>query len=252
MNNTHFTDEQVALCAEALSSGNVGDLPVELQQHLKDCNECANTVAMVSEISDEIGINKEHEQKGRTLNLALRVSAAAVILILIGLGFYTGMPDKADEKIAQTIADTTKSDLENEKIVVNKVADLEPQKLISKDSVITQNNLANNDLLAYATHDEMEKIVDRFRTGAMRGNDVEVKSPILIEAVLSEVVLEWTNENGQELIVEFFNNKGEKLYEEITVSNQIKPNRLKNKGLYYWKLINEDFDLVFCGKIKLK
>ncbi|MGE0079578.1 MAG: hypothetical protein AB7S48_17085 [Bacteroidales bacterium] len=44
------------------------------------------------------------------------------------------------------------------------------------------------------------------------------------------------------------NNNGENIQSIETQGNGIKIPELK-QGLYYWKLINEDFDLLYCGKI---
>ncbi|MDA3890299.1 MAG: hypothetical protein PF517_01395 [Salinivirgaceae bacterium] len=253
MKELHFTDEQVAMCAEALSQGDVSGLSESLKKHLSECDECAQQVAFVSELSEQIDAIEMPTQKTRKLSLFYRIGAAAAILILIGLGIYSkSVQPNGNDAIAEIIIDSINTQIENEQNI----------NLVQKDRVVfeikkenSQETKATNkesELLAYATHAEMEKLVDRFRTGAMRGNDVKVVSAIEIEGVSTEITLEWQNLANKELIVEFFNNKGEKLFEETTTASSYKPEQITIQGLYYWKLINKDFDLIFCGKIKIK
>lgn len=256
MENKHFSDEQVALCAEALNKGNVESLPAYMQKHLSECNDCASSVTMVAELSENIALESDTGGKSGKLSLLYRISAAAVILILIGLGFYKGKPSINDNNVAQTNSDTLIVINKSEEYIASDVKNIESNNISDTETVKKQDHIQpakrDNELLAYATNADLEKLVDRFKTGAMRGDEVEVLSPVVIEGKIGEVVLEWTNTDAQELIVEFFNNNGEKLFEEVLTVSSIKPEKLTNKGLYYWKLINEDFDLVFCGKIKLQ
>lgn len=256
----HLTDEQIALCAEALSKKNVNSLPNSLQQHLNQCDECANQVTLVSELSESITLEAESESKTRKIGLTYRISAAAVILVLIGLGFYKGKPLKQEQSIAQTTVDSILIEKSSSELKTNEnveIAHVENKSNNNseieepKNPEIIQSETNSTELLAYASNADMEKLVERFNSGAMRGNDIKVLSPILVSGKTNEIILEWTNEEEQELIVEFFDNKGNKLNEQTTTQSRIQPKNLTNKGLYYWKLINEDFDLIFCGKIRV-
>ena len=136
----------------------------------------------------------------------------------------------------------------------------EEQELIArnkKDSTFSvkqkdDRNSVNKNLLAYAVNEELEKLVERYTETSLRGDfSVNIKSIIEIKSN-EDLVFEWNNTNKENLTLEFFNNSGDKLFEEKTSENRFTTTGLSNSGLYYWKLINEDFDLLFCGKIIVK
>lgn len=52
-NNIHLSEDQIAVFAEALSSGNEASLPAEWRMHVAECKYCAHKIRMVSEIIEE-------------------------------------------------------------------------------------------------------------------------------------------------------------------------------------------------------
>jgi hypothetical protein len=87
----------------------------------------------------------------------------------------------------------------------------------------------------------------------MRGSDVFVLSPHEIEYKQgSQILIKIENPENSPLILEFFNNKGEKLFEKETSEETCQVEKLTTPGLYYWKLLNQDFDLLYCGKIVIE
>ncbi|MFW6202759.1 MAG: hypothetical protein ACOC30_00510, partial [Marinilabilia sp.] len=62
--------------------------------------------------------------------------------------------------------------------------------------------------------------------------------------------LEWTNKEKEELIIEILDNKGDRILRDVTTGNRYRVENLGN-GLYYWKLISSDYDLLFCGRIRV-
>lgn len=258
MNNSHLSEEQVALFAEALNSGELSNLPESVVKHYKQCNECAQEVLFVSQISQDLDDVQTYEKQDKT-NYFYWIGAAAAIVILFGIvQFFNSDSDTTK------IVENSKPEIDSIKIEekaqsadsANVLAEMEVTKKqlkpLKKTSKPETKNTNSENLLAYATNDDLEQLVERYKQGALRGDEISVKSPIHITSNVNDLTLEWTNTNQQELIVEFFNNKGEKLFEEITTDESLKLQKTEKKGLYYWKLINEDFDLLFCGKISLK
>jgi hypothetical protein len=86
--------------------------------------------------------------------------------------------------------------------------------------------------------------------GNYRGESIDVTTlPELKYAKGTK--LEWNNPEKQVLYVELFNNSGEKI-KEITTNESNYHLPMLQPGLYYWKLINENYDLLFVGKIIVK
>lgn len=255
----HLTDEQIAQCAEALSNGNLSILPENLRQHIKNCDTCAQQVNFVTETLSELNELEIIATPKTKINFIFWGSIAATLVILIGMSFYFNSwrqksqaianMDKNNtiiKKVDRTDSPKTKKIIHNKKDQIA-AADSDPPNFEVKPSLKKR----ETELLAYTPHPDLEKLVDRFSGSAMRGNDIKITTPILIQGKANSIVLNWENNAEQTLILEFFNNKGEKLFEEETSQSNFSPTKIKTKGLYYWKLINEDFDLLFCGKIKV-
>jgi hypothetical protein len=84
----------------------------------------------------------------------------------------------------------------------------------------------------------------------MRGDDISVLSPHKMEVKQgSEILIKIKNPENSSLIFEFFDNKNKKLFEKETTEETCQVKKLTKPGLYYWKLLNQDFDLLYCGKI---
>lgn len=257
----HISEQEIAQCAEAINNGTYRELDQAIQDHIANCDSCANEVSMIATILEEeealiSGIeNKRHEPETKSLNykatIALLASAASVILFF-GVRFFSNNQITNNNSISENInVDTTQKARETK--IQSPVIPLKTQpEEAKKKEPIKLLHTKKKHLLAYTPNEQLEKLVDRFDGATMRGENIEVISPILIESKVGQITLEWTNPDNQLLILEFFNNKGEKLFEKETNKILFQPKQLDKSGLYYWKLINEDFDLIFCGRIKLK
>ena len=117
---------------------------------------------------------------------------------------------------------------------------LEPQE---KTSLIGSN------MLAFAPHPDMEKLVSRSANGTLRGDDLQIITAIEWKTISGQLKLEWKNEESALLYIEIFDNQGQTIFKTETNGNFISLNTITRPGRYYWKLLNEDFDLLFCGVI---
>lgn len=264
MATKHLSDEQIAICAEHMNSSTTIELPHDIRQHLKACDQCAHEVLMVASTIEDIEDSPlqtnilPHKKSNKNHWLAI----AASVAIILSATYYIF----SDLKLTNNLANNNISKISNDsnKIILNHTPQVKTQKTIdpninSSDNnkpqhlkpAITPTSKPNTELLAYAPNTQLEKLSDRYTSGTLRGDEIKIITPGKITGKPGIIKLEWNNETKQLLILEFFNNKGEKLFEAETIESSFSPNKLQNNGLYYWKLINEDFDLLFCGKIIL-
>jgi len=270
-NRTHLTEEQIAVFAEALSSGTESNLPEEWRKHVAECDQCAQEVKMVSHIIDDE--TKEFANKyqkkdkpfpSRTFLTRFAIAASVVVLIGLAIFFTFDYASNKNEHLTnldkpQPVSDTSeKKDYTKEKPETG-------VKDINKDSAgrqATENtelprkhqvSEINKNRLAYTPNDRLEQLSERFKDANMRGGEISVVSPHKINSKQgSQIRIKIENPENSPLILEFFNNKGEKLFEKETSKETYNIEKLTTPGLYYWKLLNQDFDLLYCGKIVIE
>jgi len=279
----HLTEDQIAIYAEALSSGTEASLPEEWRNHVAECDMCAQEVTAVSQLIDEdededeevADNNRMDENSAFTLisrKHLVRFGWAASILLIIGAGiFFTiELTDNHQVDIASLEEPKKPSDtLETESSIEvassaqkkkdasvqpakNQTAKAEePQKTENASRV--QNVPKDHISEAYTSNGHLEQIAERFDNSNLRnlrGESVSVVSPNKIKVESGgDILIKMNNPDEVSLILEFFNNKGEKLFEKETTKSSYRVKKLSDPGLYYWKLINQDFDLLYCGKI---
>ncbi|TKG89621.1 hypothetical protein EYV94_25340 [Puteibacter caeruleilacunae] len=265
MNQMHLTEQDIATAAEHLSKGTVDRLDQRIRTHLAECDECANEVQFVSELNqvDDAFINTtiETNNKGRTLNLRPLWAAASILIVLGSVYWLMNISSPSEEQIAeeQTTQTTDKHIIANndQEVISNKqdttkTVATQPKPADKAKEVIV-NKPVKRITLAYASNEELEALVKRFANNTtMRGEAIKVITPSTLAGPLNKLKLNWNNPDQQELIIEVYTNKGEKLFEETTSKNTVQLSKIKSPGLYYWKLIDEDFEMIFCGKIIVK
>jgi hypothetical protein len=266
-NRKHLTEEQIAIFAEALASGHESDLPAEWREHVAQCDQCAHEVSMVSNLIDtksdfsgvEAGKKKMFLTSGKFMK---RLAVAASIIIIVGAGIYltTTLKDHPQQNMAlleeKPVKDSTNKKQEKQDFPETSIPEIKttvekPDSQIKpKASPRPQVKAETRDKLAYVPDENLEKLAERFESASMRGDDVSVVSPHEIKAEpKSDILIELKNPENSSLILEFFNNKGEKLFEKETSRETCQIKNLTEPGLYYWKLLSQDFDLLYCGKI---
>jgi len=241
----HLTDEELALYAEFLQKNNNVEVPLNIIEHIKNCDKCASKSVELSFISDEITkelqFETEEKKEIRTVFFSKKiiVSVAATIFLFLSVwqifGFF-----KEKNKIysAQKITLLSKN-IKNKKEII---------KPIKKED----NKQEDNKLLScYEENKEAEQLIDNFYANS-RGEDIEVISPQEINFKNNkEITLEWKNAENIKLTIEIYNNKMIELETTETSKNYYVVENL-SKGLYYWKLLNSDFDLLFLGKFYVR
>lgn len=257
----HIPEEEIAQYAEALLKGNLSSISDEIKQHINECDDCANEVLVVSDMIKNI----EQEPETKVIKLKKNktwIGIAASLIILIGSAILIHITKETGSDINE-YANVTDSLITNDSVKEEINLNLQDTFAADNSSSETKKKVkrpipaevkeTKTEKLAFVSNEELDKLTKRFSESAFRGDEVTIVSGSVVNIQYGkEVKLEWKNDDKVSLIVEFFNNKGDKLFEEETTEQFIQTNKISEEGLYYWKLINDDFDLLFCGKIKIK
>lgn len=261
----HLTEQEIAACVEAMNNGTFLELDQAIQNHIAECDSCAQEISTISMILDEeqaltATIDSNFAKEPSVQKNSFSQRSVITLLVAASLILFFGIRLFNEKEYNTEVSHMVMNDTTETEIIEQVTPEPNSQKQSSEKRIKTKpkkqpviiTKPANKELLAYAPNEQLEKLVERFNGSSMRGEEIEIKSPVVIESKIGEVTLEWTNPNDQLLIIEFFDNKGEKISEIETSDLLYQPKLFKDPGLYYWKLINEDYDLLFCGKIKLK
>ncbi|TVQ16929.1 MAG: hypothetical protein EA361_03365 [Bacteroidetes bacterium] len=262
--NNHLTAEEIAVCAEAAMANRFNALADALKEHLQECDQCSAEVAMVADIAD-LEFEEEPASKGRfTLHYpVIPLLVAAAILGFIILVWVPG--EKSSEEGNMVVAEQQLPQQEgaaelNGEVIGEEVtpeAVSEPVLKSDKGADVPyfadepddrQASETNKMLLAgFTPNPNLEMLVSNYQS-AYRGVQVIVKTPSGI-SIADYATLDWENPRERNLLVEIFDNKENEVFSVFTSSSFVVIPDLP-PGLYYWKLIDEeDYDLLFAGKI---
>lgn len=251
----HLTEEEIAIYADAINDNNWNLVPENLLAHIQSCEQCSAEAAIVAELSKEHSLktNKRKLFSSKKWLLPASIVAAAGITVLVILKLTTANQPSSSVEVAAT----TENQITTEKIgIAEKAKDISPvDKPLTTDKKPTETSgvnqpeksLRQKEMLALYTPDErLEKLYNSFKN-AYRGQTVKVITNTILEIPGSDS-LKWSNPRHEELVVEFYNNSGKRISAQSTQQQGIKI-PVQTSGLYYWKLINQDFDLLYTGKV---
>jgi len=243
-NNTHLNEEQMAQCADALNNRAYDMLPKDIKVHLEACDLCASEVLSIAEISrhhHDMSIKSTLPKSHTTVNKSLwpLLAVAATVLIFV-LFYFSGFLNPKDETPKVVV------DLQKDTNDINLVENLENEHLVKTD-VKDELNITDNKLLAvFEPNENLEKLFINMQ-GAYRSTIVKVETPAVFYPQAADT-LRWQNPKDEKLYVEIFDNTEKAIINQKVHADKFSLPKLKN-GLYYWKLINEEYDLLFLGKI---
>lgn len=275
MNNKkiHLTEEQVAFCAELLAEGRMQKVPVDMKRHLAECIECAQQVLMVAEVISDIdqkefqsALTNENGNEVQVFDFRRRfykyAGMAAAILILLSLVLFLRnpkMPLNSKEQITELSTDSNNPLKPKEELglVVDSshlAVDLAKHQVQSEEISKKENVQVVKDSkkIAYAESEDLEALVMRFSEGNLRSSTEMNSSSVIAVAKDSDLVLRFENSQNKSLTVEVFDANNQRLTEMSTSIDSLHVAPFDKIGNYYWKLLNEDFDLLFCGKIEVR
>ncbi|MDA3942655.1 MAG: hypothetical protein PF694_03825 [Bacteroidetes bacterium] len=235
MNNLkiHLSPEELALAAE--QTVRQKNLPEAVRNHLDNCDSCKYELMTLIELQEG---NLDHKTVILQRKSSVWFAAAAVILVLLAVGVWWTMNNSPEQSLP---LDQITQQLEPSDETTN-------AEVVVKDVFAKEENgqpTLNNDdqlaLAAFAPNLEMERLTKRYQTEMRNAGNAEVQ----VDSKMDSLHFSW-NAEGM-LIFELYNNEGE-LLEEIETTARSASFEVKQAGLYYFKLINEDFDLLWCGK----
>lgn len=258
--DNHLTEEQVAQCADDIVDGRYEALNSELRQHLAICDECAAEVLSVSDIvvDSKRLLNTSRKLTFRPWIIAITSAAAVGLLFfIIGSTLYKKQNSLTDIIASTNTLDTARMESQTslrEDQSMDKETVRTTDKRVSANAMLSEQKptkVVQKDILAdaYIPNKTLETLSENF-TQAYRSEDIVVNSTGITSNLESDS-LKWNNPLGAKLFVEFFNNKDERILTLTDTSSGIPIPELE-KGLFYWKLINQDFDLLFVGKILIE
>ncbi len=237
---SHLTDEQLAQYAELLNANQLEKVPFEITEHIANCNVCAVEATELSfvlnELNDALNLPKTNTASASNKYLYLAIAASVVLFLSVWQVFRYTEPS-SEQFLAKRLYDA-----ENTGIPKTRQVEEEIEEWVTKTP-------DSNDLLAaYVPDSETEKLIANLQ-GNQRSESISIISQTTINAKPNKaIVLQWKNAEDAELTIELFDNKGVNLESESVPGNSYTIKQLP-PALYYWKLFNEEFDLLWCGKI---
>ncbi|PKP22187.1 MAG: hypothetical protein CVU05_05030 [Bacteroidetes bacterium HGW-Bacteroidetes-21] len=236
----HFSEEEVAICSDAINEGKYQGLPETFRNHLAECDQCASEVLLVADIAFDFSLSANQNARGskkRWFFIASITSVAAILIFAFLIFVYNPWNNSINE--IALIQDTTsvKNIKENQ---INKEIDT-----ISKTNQIIPNE--NQQMAAFIEDEQFEKLYESFKE-SYRGSSIEITTKGVLTYPQIDS-LKWNNKYHEKLVVEFYTNKGVLYSNETTDGNGCRIPKFSS-GLYYWKLINMDYELLYVGKIK--
>lgn len=248
----HLSSEEIAFYAEYLSDPTKKTVPENIRAHIQKCNKCASEAAELSIIIEntslpEMPVYDSRIKKKRHIRM---MYAAASILLIIGIWFgLSELNQGKNYRISVASRTISKDTLHIKK--PNKPKP-QPDDRVKNETLSPVDNPDEANLLRqnFKPHPVTEKLAERYRKGSLRGDDFKMISKPSIEIKTDgNFSLKWENPEEAELTAELFDNKAESVSSCTSSGNSCNFNIQLKAGLYYYKIYNSDFDLLFCGKI---
>ncbi|PKP15533.1 MAG: hypothetical protein CVU06_16385 [Bacteroidetes bacterium HGW-Bacteroidetes-22] len=245
-NTNCLTEIQLAECADALFEQRYQSIPEPLKRHISSCEHCASELMMVCEIAtlpeDSVKIPSPYR---RILFPLLAIAAVlAVFFVLKAIFQPAALPLPKED---------------SEQMVFKKIFEEFDGAVSTSDSYVAGDDASkktNKQAIAKAPkgmlasmepNSDLEKLAGRSLTVTRSSNAVKLisKSFIHLKGMDS---LRWSNPAKSKLSLEWYNNKALQIH-QTTLNGHSSPIPALPAGLYYWKLISADGDLLFCGKV---
>ena len=211
-----------------------------IEDHLRSCTECRDNFEIISaedkEMNEIVGYESSVTSETKTakifsLQRFIRYSAAAVILIALGLTAYYLFIKRDMVLITQknnpkTVIDTSQNVIQSDTTETLKI--VEPKKTQERKSKKSadEENFAANDVL--------ENFINRNIRSEIK---IKILQPGMGDTVNSPITFKWDQGNttgSNKLII--VDNKNKPIYQEKISGKEITIDKQFSNGLYYWKL----------------
>jgi hypothetical protein len=234
--DSHLTEEAVALYVDALKLNTVGQVPEIIRDHVSECAQCKTDVEELFLLleDEKYELNGQHPffrlQPGlakKGITLAYRI--AAVFLLAVGVyGVFHLYRHKLDENAGKNVAQNA-----------SKVPESSDTSVTKKSEKFLADNFA-----------ELPSLEDLVRA-QYRSIAIEIEAPALGEEVGKSITFKWAHVPGKGLILRIIDNAGKDVHSVRTAKNGYVFKGTLKPGLYYWKLESKD-ELLFVGKFLKK
>jgi cytoskeletal protein RodZ len=269
----HLTEEQIAQYAEALSEETSQHIDASLREHVKECDLCADEVATVSAMLDEGIASGSSDTRVRSIHrkVSFWVSVAAGLVLLVSVGVYflyfqsnhqpstplvaENQKEKAEDHQEQNnkdIKEENATDQFEESLTDSSEGDSEQleDQIAKTDQQVTTKQDNNQLAEAYRPSSRLEQLSSRYDGVSMRSDGFEMRSKHILSTEKNDTLnISWIADQSQKLLFSLYDNK-----EQLVAENEVPVKGYSfvadyEKGLYYYKVVNQDFDLLYCGKI---
>lgn len=227
MKNSHFTEQEISSIAEKMINNKYSLVSEEAKIHIDECDFCAEEILTISNLIENKSCNLIEKKGISRYFTTKRISIAIVasfFCISVGTYFLQQVESQSNVNIIDHNIPT-----------------------VSENRNFIPKTEKESKLLAYQSNAKLETLVQRFNNN-MRGDLIIVESTSTIESRSNDIELKWNNPDLKNFTLEFFDNQNQ-LISETMINGESYNVTLKDPGLYYWKLLNDDFDMVFCGRI---
>ena len=233
------------------------ELPDDIRIHLKECDDCALELLSLSEISSgEIyeALKKEPMPSFGIRRLSTIAKIAAVLVLALGVYFLFFQEPLKQKSLLSGSSDTIQ--------LTDTISNRKTPEIGKKNSVPMAENQTNqelgipkkeqpheNDLLAFAENKNLEALYDRYDSNSeFRSMEFTMISPheVLLPKPTS-VKINWKFAGGTCSVVLLDN--AEKEVEMKSGSESVLFENISSKGLFYYKILDPEFNLLYCGKI---
>ncbi len=236
--DTHLSDEALALYVDALILNKAYLLPGALLGHVGGCQKCKSEIVEALSLVEDRAYSAKgsHPYLGRKaestparFSLFYRIAAVFLIGISIGMFFYFFRSMKDDHT---AVTSSTRS---------MQIVDPEIRKSPTKeaDEVNQQKNIADN----FSESPNLENLVN----SASRSESPLVVSPKNNADVGREILFEWKVQEVGSVSLTILSNREEVLKAVTLNKSKLLFSGKLNPGLYYWKLERKD-ELLYVGK----
>jgi hypothetical protein len=234
--DSHLSEEAVALYVDALKLESLDQLPEAIRDHVSECSVCKIEIEELFLLLEDEKYEKEESHpfftslpKSEKIGISLIFRIAAVFLLVLGsYGVFQLFWHKPDKNAENNVAPN-----------VSKVTIPRDTSLVKGGEKLFADNFA-----------VLPSLEDLVRT-EYRSSTIEIQSPALNAEVGENITFQWTHAPGKHVILKILNNTGKEVHSVMTEKDTYIFKGMLRSGLYYWKLESDD-ELLFVGKIRKK
>jgi hypothetical protein len=256
--NNHLSEEQIAEVADAINSNDLSSISQEYLDHIKECDQCADEILFISEISEMPDIGIIPVKKSTDNNVKIFLAFAASVALILASYYIFISPSSNSSNIAE-ITDTIEKavDSNNIKEVIAeidtavKISEEDENKIIDQNKIQQEIDKEQNQY-AFEENEELEDLFQRFNSASMRNGELKIISDSILNISSTDSIhIEW-KESAINYSIQIIDNQGKEIITKDNLKSNYQSKTTFKSGLYYWKLLDEDYNLVYCGKILVK